>query len=122
MVLLVLGTFIEQIFIMMLTVPFFFPLAQSLVFDPILFGVVVLLALEISFTTPPFGLHLFVMKGVAPPGTSMKEMYWAAIPYILCSMFLVAFLIIHPPLATKPALLIKDLVAAKLAKLSGFST
>jgi len=99
-VLLVLGTFMEQISIMMLTVPFFFPLAQSLGFDPIWFGVVVLLSLEISFTTPPFGLLLFVMKGVAPPGTSMKEIYWAAIPYILCSMLLVALLIIYPPLAT----------------------
>jgi tripartite ATP-independent transporter DctM subunit len=99
-VLLVLGTFMEQISIMMLTVPFFFPLAQSLGFDPIWFGVVVLLSLEISFTTPPFGLLLFVMKGVAPPGTSMQQIYWAAIPYILCSMLLVALLIVYPPLAT----------------------
>ena len=99
-VLIVLGTFMEQISIMMLTVPFFFPLAQSLGFDPVWFGVVVLLSLEISFTTPPFGLLLFVMKGVAPPGTNMKEIYLAAIPYILCSMALVALLIAFPPLAT----------------------
>ena len=99
-VLIVLGTFMEQISIMMLTVPFFFPLAQSLGFDPVWFGVVVLLSLEISFTTPPFGLLLFVMKGVAPPGTNMKEIYMAAIPYILCSMALVALLIVFPPLAT----------------------
>jgi tripartite ATP-independent transporter DctM subunit len=100
MVLLVLGTFMEQISIMMLTVPFFFPLAQSLGFDLIWFGIIVLLALEISFSTPPLGLLLFVMKGVAPPGTTMREIYLAAIPYILCSMFLVALLIMFPPLAT----------------------
>lgn len=100
MVLLVLGTFMEQISIMMLTVPFFFPLAQSLGFDLIWFGIVVLLALEISFTTPPLGLLLFVMKGVAPAGTTMREIYLAAIPYILCSMLLVAILILFPPLAT----------------------
>ena len=99
-VLIVLGTFMEQISIMMLTVPFFFPLAQSLGFDPIWFGVVVLLSLEISFTTPPFGLLLFVMKGVAPQGTSMKEIYLAAIPYILCSMLMVAVLIAFPSLVT----------------------
>lgn len=99
-VLIVLGTFMEQISIMMLTVPFFFPLAQSLGFDPIWFGVVVLLSLEISFTTPPFGLLLFVMKGVAPSGTSMKEIYIAAIPYIFCSMLMVALLIAFPSLAT----------------------
>lgn len=99
-VLLLLGTFMEQISIMMLTVPFFFPLAETLGFDLIWFGIIILLALEISFTTPPFGLLLFVMKGVAPAGTSMKEIYTAAIPYILCSMLLVALMIIYPPIAT----------------------
>lgn len=99
-VLLLLGTFMEQISIMMLTVPFFFPLAETLGFDLIWFGIIILLALEISFTTPPFGLLLFVMKGVAPAGTSMKEIYTAAIPYILCSMLLVALMIIFPPIAT----------------------
>ncbi|MGR4066962.1 TRAP transporter large permease [Halomonas sp. LR3S48] len=99
-VLLVLGTFMEQISIMMLTVPFFFPLAQVLGFDPIWFGIIMLLALEISFSTPPLGLLLFVMKGVAPSGTTMREIYAAAIPYILCSMLLVAILIVFPGIAT----------------------
>lgn len=99
-VLLVLGTFMEQISIMMLTVPFFFPLAQVLGFDPIWFGIIMLLALEISFSTPPLGLLLFVMKGVAPQGTTMREIYSAAIPYILCSMLLVALLILFPEIAT----------------------
>ncbi|WBU56298.1 TRAP transporter large permease [Paracoccus sediminicola] len=99
-VLLVLGTFMEQISIMMLTVPFFFPLAETLGFDLIWFGVVVLLALEISFSTPPLGLLLFVMKGVAPPGTSMRTIYMAAIPFILCSMLLVGLMIAFPGIAT----------------------
>ncbi|MCE8042103.1 TRAP transporter large permease [Halomonas daqingensis] len=99
-VLLVLGTFMEQISIMMLTVPFFFPLAQVLGFDPIWFGIIMLLALEISFSTPPLGLLLFVMKGVAPKGTTMREIYSAAIPYILCSMLLVAILVVFPSIAT----------------------
>jgi TRAP-type mannitol/chloroaromatic compound transport system permease large subunit len=98
-VLLILGMFMEQISMMLLTVPIFFPLAESLGFDLIWFGIVVLLALEISFTTPPFGLLLFVMKGVAPPGTSMRDIYGAAIPYILCSILLVVMLVIWPPLA-----------------------
>jgi len=99
-VLLVLGTFMEQISIMMLTVPFFFPLAQVLGFDPIWFGIIMLLALEISFSTPPLGLLLFVMKGVAPKGTTMREIYGAAIPYIFCSMLLVVLLIVFPSIAT----------------------
>ena len=98
-VLLLLGMFMEQISMMLLTVPIFFPLAQSLGFDPIWFGLIMLLALEISFTTPPFGLLLFVMKGVAPPDTTMRDIYMSAIPFILCSLCVVALLILFPPLA-----------------------
>ncbi|WP_298862034.1 TRAP transporter large permease [uncultured Sulfitobacter sp.] len=98
-VLLLLGMFMEQISMMLLTVPIFFPLALSLGFDPIWFALIILLALEISFTTPPFGLLLFVMKGVAPKDTTMREIYGAAIPYIGCSMLLVALLILFPQLA-----------------------
>ncbi|WP_425091831.1 TRAP transporter large permease [Tropicimonas sp. S265A] len=99
-VLLILGMFMEQISIMLLTVPIFFPLADSLGFDLIWFALIMLLALEISFTTPPFGLLLFVMKGVSPPGTTMRDIYLAAIPFIFCSLVLVALLIAFPPLAT----------------------
>ena len=98
-VLLLLGMFMEQISMMLLTVPIFFPLALSLGFDPIWFALIILLALEISFTTPPFGLLLFVMKGVAPKDTTMREIYGAAIPYIGCSMLLVLLLIRFPQLA-----------------------
>lgn len=98
-VLLLLGMFMEQISIMLLTVPIFFPLAQTLGFDPVWFGLIMLLALEISFTTPPFGLLLFVMKGVSPPGTTMREIYTSAFPFIGCSLLLVALLIAFPKIA-----------------------
>lgn len=98
-VLLVLGMFMEQISIMLLTAPIFFPLAISLGFDPLWFALIMLLALEISFTTPPFGLLLFVMKGVAPPDTTMRDIYIAATPFIFCSLLLVALLVAFPPIA-----------------------
>ena len=98
-VLLLLGMFMEQISIMLLTVPIFFPLAQSLGFDLVWFALIMLLSLEISFTTPPYGLLLFVMKGVAPPGTTMREIYTSAFPFIGCSLMLVALLIAFPNLA-----------------------
>ena len=99
-VLLLLGMFMEQISMMLLTVPIFFPLATGLGYDPIWFGVVMLLALEIGFSTPPFGLLLFVMKGVAPPDTTMRDIYLAAMPYIACSLALVGLLVLFPFLAT----------------------
>ncbi len=98
-ILLVLGMFMDQLSMMLLTVPIFFPLAQTLDFDLIWFAVIVLLALEISFTTPPFGLLLFVMKGVSTPDTTMRDIYVAALPFMGCSMLLVALLIIFPGIA-----------------------
>jgi len=95
----VLGMFMDQLSMMLLTVPIFFPLAQTLGFDLIWFGVIILLALEISFTTPPFGLLLFVMKGVSAPGTTMRDIYVAAIPYMACAIFLVGLLIVWPQIA-----------------------
>ena len=84
---------------MLLTVPIFFPLALQLGFDPVWFALIMLLGLEIGFTTPPFGLLLFVMKGVAPPDTTMRDIYLAAMPFIGCSLLLVGLLIAWPPLA-----------------------
>lgn len=98
-ILLILGMFMDQLSMMLLTVPIFFPLAQTLGFDLIWFAVIILMALEISFTTPPFGLLLFVMKGVAPAGTRMTEIYISAMPYILCAMLVVVLLILFPQLA-----------------------
>ncbi len=99
-ILLVLGMFMDQLSMMLLTVPIFFPLAQTLGFDLIWFGVIVLLALEISFTTPPFGLLLFVMKGVSAPGTTMRDIYVAALPFMGCAIVLVGLLIVFPQIAT----------------------
>ena len=98
-ILLILGMFMDQLSMMLLTVPIFFPLAETLGFDLIWFAVIILLALEISFTTPPFGLLLFVMKGVSTPDTTMRDIYVAAIPFMACAMVLVGLLIIWPDIA-----------------------
>jgi tripartite ATP-independent transporter DctM subunit len=94
-----LGCFMDQLSMMLLTAPIFFPLAQTLGFDLIWFGLIMLLALEVGYTTPPFGLLLFVMKGVAPPGTTMKDIYLAAAPFIACVLLLILAIIFFPPLA-----------------------
>jgi len=85
---------------MLLTAPIFFPLAKTLGFDLTWFGLIMLLALEIGYTTPPFGLLLFVMKGVSPPGTTMRDIYLAGMPFIACVLALIGLIIAFPPLAT----------------------
>ena len=95
-----LGCFMDQLSMMLLTAPIFFPLAQTLGFDLIWFGLIMLLALEVGYTTPPFGLLLFVMKGVAPSGTTMRDIYLAATPFVSCVLLLILLIIFFPPIAT----------------------
>jgi tripartite ATP-independent transporter DctM subunit len=99
-ILFVLGCFMDQLSMMLLTAPIFFPLAKTLGFDLTWFGLIMLLALEVGYTTPPFGLLLFVMKGVAPPGTTMRDIYLAAAPFIGCVLLLMGLIIAFPPIAT----------------------
>ena len=99
LVLLILGMFVDAISMMLLTIPIFFPIAQALGFDPVWFGLIMLLAIEMSGTTPPFGLLLFVMQGVAPQGTSYWMIVRAAAPYLLCDLVLLVALIMLPALA-----------------------
>lgn len=98
-VLLVLGMFMDQLSIMMLTLPIFVPLLGEFNFDPVWFGVIMLIALEMSLITPPFGLLLYVMVGVGPPGTSIGEVVRAALPYLTCTLLVVVLLVIFPQLA-----------------------
>ena len=98
-ILLFMGMFMDQASIMMLTIPIFFPIATAQGFDLIWFGIIMLLALEMSGVTPPFGLNLFVMMGVAPQGTRMVEVAKAAIPYLGCGLVLFAFLVLEPDVA-----------------------
>jgi tripartite ATP-independent transporter DctM subunit len=105
-ILLLLGMFMDQLAMMLLTVPIFFPIIIGMDFGMgaerqlIWFAVIMLLAMEISFTTPPFGLLLFVMQGVAPPGTRFSEICMAAIPYMACAMLLVVLIIVFPKIVT----------------------
>jgi tripartite ATP-independent transporter DctM subunit len=99
-VIIFLGSFMDPLSKMLLTAPIFFPLAKSLGFDLTWFGLIMLLSLEVGYTTPPFGLLLFVMKGVSPPGTTMKDIYLAGMPFIACVLLLIGLIIIFPPLAT----------------------
>ena len=99
LIVLVLGMFMDQLSIMMLTIPIFMPLIMLNSFDPVWFGVVMLLGLELSLATPPFGLLLFVMLSVSPAGTTLMEAARAAAPYILCTLLLVLLVTAFPQIA-----------------------
>ena len=96
LVVLLLGTFMEQIAIMLITLPIFIPIVVALGFDPIWFGILMLINLQMALTTPPFGLLLFVLKGVAPADTTMRQIYLAAFPFLICDALVMAFLLTFP--------------------------
>ncbi|MGI6552616.1 MAG: TRAP transporter large permease [Bacillota bacterium] len=98
-IILVLGCFMESVPIMMVTIPLFAPIVKYLGFDPIWFGVIMLICLEIGLTTPPFGLLLFVLKGVASHDVTTTDLYRAALPFVCCDLFAAILVISFPPLA-----------------------
>jgi len=94
--LLLLGMFIDPVSMMLISIPIFFPLAQAPGSDPVWFGIFVLLSLEMSGTTPPFGLLLFIMLGVAPKGTTLFQVANAAFPFLICDAILISLLLAYP--------------------------
>ena len=95
---LVLGTFMESISIIMITTPLFMPIVHALGWDPIWFGVLMLLNLEMGQSTPPFGILLYVMKGIAPPDTTMGDIIRAAAPFLICDAITMILLVFFPQL------------------------
>jgi tripartite ATP-independent transporter DctM subunit len=96
-ILLFLGCFMDQVSMMMITAPLFMPLAEQFGFDIVWFGVLMLMILEISLATPPFGLLLFVAKGAAPD-TTMREIIISVAPFIGLALAVVVLLIAVPDL------------------------
>lgn len=97
--LLIMGAFMDQLSMMMITLPFFVPIMEQAGINPVWFGVLMLLALEISLTTPPFGMLLFIMKSVVPPDITMRQVYTSALPFIGLEVLLMTMLIVFPGVA-----------------------
>jgi len=100
LILLFLGCFVDQVSMLMVTVPIFVPLAKSVGIDQIVLGVIYLLTMEIALLTPPFGLLLFVMQGVAPPQIRMRDIYGAVTPFLAAKLLVLALVVLFPLLGT----------------------
>ncbi len=95
-ILLILGCFVDQVSMVMITVPLFIPMANAVGIDPIWLGIVYLITMEMGFLTPPFGLLLFVMKGIAPPEVTMGTVYKAAVPFVILELFVLLLMVFVP--------------------------
>ncbi|MEB3102586.1 TRAP transporter large permease [Ferviditalea candida] len=91
-----LGMFIEEVSIMMITLPIFMPIVTTMNIDPVWFGILMLLILEISLLTPPVGLLLYTIKGVTPDEITMNDIWKAAWPYVFCGLVAVLIILKFP--------------------------
>ena len=99
LLLLFLGCFMDNLSMVMVAVPIFLPIVSALHFDTLWFSLIMLINMEMANTTPPFGLLLFVMKGVSPRDTSMGDIYRAGIPFLLCDGLVMVLIMIFPQIA-----------------------
>lgn len=98
-VLLVAGMFLDAISTMMLTIPILLPIVQDLGFDEVLFGVIMMISLEIGAVTPPLGLALYVMHSITGGRMTLTQIFMAGLPFLICSILLVVLIIVFPQLA-----------------------
>jgi tripartite ATP-independent transporter DctM subunit len=99
LLLIFLGLFVEQVSMMMITLPIYMPLVAKYGFDPVWFGVMFLICMQLGLLLPPHGLLLMTMKGVAPPQVRMGDIFQAVLPYIALSLLVLALVFFVPAVA-----------------------
>lgn len=95
-ILFVLGMFLDWVGIALLTIPIFIPIVRELEYDPVWFGVLFALNMQVSFLSPPFGPAAFYLKSVAPPEIGLGDIFKALLPFIGLQILAIAIVIIFP--------------------------
>lgn len=93
------GMFLDPVGIVMIATPIFMPVIEALGFDPLWFGILFVMNLEMSYLTPPVGFNLFYLKGVCPPEITMGDIYRSVIPFVILQALGLATVIILPQIA-----------------------
>ncbi len=94
-----LGMFLGAISIMMITLPLFMPVVNSLGFNPVWFGATYMISLEMAQISPPYGLSLYTLKAVAPEGTTLADCIRAAMPFLCCTLLALTLAIAFPAIS-----------------------
>jgi tripartite ATP-independent transporter DctM subunit len=98
-ILIFLGIFVDQVSMMLITLPIFMPIVQRIGVDPVWFGVMFLICMQLGLLLPPHGLLLMTMRGVAPPQVTMVHIFVAVIPYVTLSLIVLALVFFVPAVA-----------------------
>ena len=97
---LLLGMFMETLSMMLTTIPVVFPIVTHMGFDPIWFGIMIIVLMEASLITPPIGINLYVVHGIRTRGGNFNEVSVGAIPFVIAMLVMIAFLLMFPQIAT----------------------
>ena len=100
LMLIFLGIFVDQVSMMLITLPVFMPIVQRIGIDLIWFGVLYLICMQLGLLLPPHGLLLMTMKGVSPPEVTMTHIFRAVVPYVAMSLVLLVVIVLFPAIAT----------------------
>jgi len=93
------GTFLDDTAMLVIVAPLYVPLVGSMGFDLVWYGVLYTITCQIAYMTPPFGYNLFLMRAMAPPEISIRDIYRSIIPFVLVMTFALAMVIIFPQIA-----------------------
>jgi len=99
-ILIILGMFLDWVGILLLCVPIFVPIIKGMGFDPLWFGVLYLVNMQMSFLSPPFGYALFYLRGVAPPEIPMIEIFRASLPFLGIQLLGLVLCMVFPQIIT----------------------
>ncbi|KAA0889427.1 TRAP transporter large permease subunit [Pusillimonas sp. ANT_WB101] len=100
LVIFLLGMVLDPVGIMLITLPVFIPVVESLGFDLIWFGILFVINMELGYMTPPFGFNLFYLKGVVPPGITMGDIYRSVWPFVIVQIIGMGILMMFPSIVT----------------------
>jgi len=95
----VMGTFLDDTAMLVIVAPLFVPLAHTLGFDLIWYGVLYTITTQIAYMTPPFGYNLFLMRAMAPPEITIKDIYGSVFPFVLLMVIALALIMAFPQIA-----------------------
>lgn len=95
---LIMGMFLEVVSIILITTPIFFPIVMGVGFDPVWFGIIMVLNMELAVITPPVGMNLFAIKSIADD-ESMEYIMKSVLPFALFAVVVLAIVWLYPPVA-----------------------
>ena len=95
----VMGMFLDDTAMLVIVAPLYVPLIVSLGFNPIWYGILYTITCQIAYMTPPFGYNLFLMRAMAPPEITLKDIYTSIVPFVLVMIFALLLIIIFPQIA-----------------------